>query len=376
MKSVIFIFSLLFLLFSSTVEAKDREAKDRERSRPENRKQPGRILNYQFEISDLQKDDTEFTEESSPLVFSKIVDAKAEASEVTPLNPFFEAMLGDYEYLIGRGDSIIVYVWNHPELSGPHTVGPDGKITLPLAGAVKISGLNRDAAASLLMKHFNNLFPDSQVTVSITNYLANKVLVLGSVAAPGVIRLEDEPTLIGVLTRAGGLSKDDQGHELFRNCAIIRSTTAFAWINISEILQAGRMELNIRLLPDDIVYVPDWKEAPIFVMGEVGSPRPQAVTPGLTFIQAIERSGGLRRTASRTHIRFIRRKDNIDKVINFNHVMKGQKEDFLLQPDDILYVPPNWLSRMNYFMSNFSPFSWYFFATGKSTVNPDEAAFR
>src|SRR5882672_5659430 len=38
-----------------------------------------------------------------------------------------------HEYLIGPGDSLQVFVWRNPELSGIVPVRPDGKISTPLA---------------------------------------------------------------------------------------------------------------------------------------------------------------------------------------------------------------------------------------------------
>ena len=42
------------------------------------------------------------------------------------------------EYTIGDGDELDVQVVSRPELSGPHLVGPDGKITLPLRGSFEV----------------------------------------------------------------------------------------------------------------------------------------------------------------------------------------------------------------------------------------------
>ena len=40
-------------------------------------------------------------------------------------------------YRYGRGDEITIEVWDHPELSGKHVIGPDGFISLPIVGAIK-----------------------------------------------------------------------------------------------------------------------------------------------------------------------------------------------------------------------------------------------
>ncbi|HTY54482.1 MAG TPA: polysaccharide biosynthesis/export family protein, partial [Candidatus Binataceae bacterium] len=54
------------------------------------------------------------------------------------------------QYQLGPGDSIGVTVWDHPELSGPRVVGPDGVIQVGLIGSVKVADLNADEAAKKL----------------------------------------------------------------------------------------------------------------------------------------------------------------------------------------------------------------------------------
>ena len=40
----------------------------------------------------------------------------------------------DPVYELGAGDVLQLQVWGRPELSGRHTVGPDGVISVPMAG--------------------------------------------------------------------------------------------------------------------------------------------------------------------------------------------------------------------------------------------------
>jgi polysaccharide export outer membrane protein len=63
----------------------------------------------------------------------------------------------DEAYRLGEGDKITIDVWDHPELSGEHIVGPDGRITLPYAGVMPFAGLSREGAAKAVeetLSHF------------------------------------------------------------------------------------------------------------------------------------------------------------------------------------------------------------------------------
>jgi len=76
----------------------------------------------------------------------------------------FEA--GDDEYTLGEGDEITVEVWDHPELSGRQTVGPDGRITLSQAGPVKVTDLSRDGAAKSIRESYSGSGPTTHTLVT------------------------------------------------------------------------------------------------------------------------------------------------------------------------------------------------------------------
>ena len=54
----------------------------------------------------------------------------------------------DEVYRLGEGDEITLDIWGRPELSGKHEIGPDGRITLPVVGSIRISGLTREEGAA------------------------------------------------------------------------------------------------------------------------------------------------------------------------------------------------------------------------------------
>ena len=53
----------------------------------------------------------------------------------------------DEEYRLGKGDEITVDFAGRPDLLAKLVVGPDGRISLPLAGDLMLSGLTRAEAA-------------------------------------------------------------------------------------------------------------------------------------------------------------------------------------------------------------------------------------
>src|SRR5579875_3320430 len=72
----------------------------------------------------------------------------------------FEAPVSD-SYRLDDGDDLSINVWGRAELTGKHTVGPDGKITMPLIGSVLLAGKTREEAqetiTSALSKYYSDL---------------------------------------------------------------------------------------------------------------------------------------------------------------------------------------------------------------------------
>ena len=99
-------------------------------------------------------------------------------------------------YTLGAGDEISVEIWNRADLSGAHTIGPDGCITLPLASTVAIEGFTRQQATDALLEALAPYYVDLAITLRVDRYTSSRVYVLGRVANPGAIQCESMPTLL------------------------------------------------------------------------------------------------------------------------------------------------------------------------------------
>jgi polysaccharide export outer membrane protein len=112
--------------------------------------------------------------------------------------------LGD-EYRLGPGDKIRVEVYKDAQLSQSAQIRPDGKVTLPLIGDIKATGLTpielRDTIAASLKEYINN----PTVTVIVVEATTPLAYVMGEVNHPGAIAVQGQLTIIQALALAGGL---------------------------------------------------------------------------------------------------------------------------------------------------------------------------
>ena len=125
------------------------------------------------------------------------------------------------EYLLGAGDEIEILVWEQEDLSGIHRIGPDGIMTLPLVGQVKMASLTRGQATEMLQASFARFVRDPLVTLRVVEYHNNRVFVLGKVDNPGVVPLQGQATLLQALSQAGSVPLQPTGSGLSK-CAVIR----------------------------------------------------------------------------------------------------------------------------------------------------------
>lgn len=122
-------------------------------------------------------------------------------------------------YRIGSGDILRIEVLEDPNLNRNALVSPDGRISMPLAGTVKVSGRTVEQVQTTLTSQLAaNFAAPPNVFVSIEK-LAEKVVrparakptidiyVMGEVAKPGKLAVAPGTTVLQLFAEMGGFSK-------------------------------------------------------------------------------------------------------------------------------------------------------------------------
>ena len=111
---------------------------------------------------------------------------------------------------IGSMDTVEVRVFREEELTTMGQLSPDGTITMPLIGAVKIVGLTTDrAAAAITAKLKDGFLVNPQVSVTIEARVRRSITVLGQVQNAGVFELPPNRklTVVEAIGMAGGATR-------------------------------------------------------------------------------------------------------------------------------------------------------------------------
>lgn len=253
-----------------------------------------------------------------------------------------ENKIKDYAYTIGPKDLLTINVFEVPELNITVRVAEDGTIALPLLGVVQVQGLNsmqlENKLATLLEK---NYLKNAQVTVFIKEYQSQKVSVIGAVKNTGDFELIGKQTLLQLLSRAGGLT-EKAGNKIIVIRQYQNGKSASLSISIEELMLKGNASLNIPLQANDIVNVPMDTLVDIFVFGQVKNPGQIQMKRNdqLTLLRAIAQAGGFSDRARKSSV-LITRIENGKEIkikVNVKKILSGKKPDFILKPNDVIYV--------------------------------------
>ncbi len=146
------------------------------------------------------------------------------------------------------GDVLRIKVWPDSALSGEFVVEETGKVSLPLAGEVNISGRPISEIRQMLRSLYGQALKSPVVNVTPVF----RISILGAVERPGLYLIDPTQTLFDLVSLAGGFRTDAKEEEV----RIIRDRSVIE-MNAARVLEAGGMELNLALRPGDRVFVPE-----------------------------------------------------------------------------------------------------------------------
>jgi len=289
------------------------------------------------------------------LVRAQATEPQLKANPLDTLRRFEPA--ADEEYRLGRGDEISVDFPGRTDLAAKLVVGPDGRITLPLAGDVVMAGRTRGEAAKAIDNALANYYTNLAAQVTVTKYTSNKVLVLGAVEKPGEITFDGAPTLLEALSRAGLETGPNKAARIPERCAIYRGQNEVVWVDLKKLIDSGNAMADLRLRRDDVVYVPNGGERFVSVLGQVQHAGAIELTSTSTLASVLAQAGGFTEAAgNKPHIQIVDPEAGTSQVISMKDVLNPAKSlEITLKPGEIIFVPQSGLFRATYAVERLSP---------------------
>jgi polysaccharide export outer membrane protein len=281
------------------------------------------------------------------------------------------------EYLIGPGDVLQIVVWDHVELTNPfgavtrdpvsagQLVAADGTVSFPYAGVLQAAGKTVQQLRLELADRLQSVVTKPQVDIRVVAFRSGRVQVTGEVKNPGLVTMDD--TVKGVLeaiNERGGLSDTASRREAF----LVRKGKGYS-IDLASLLSGGRPAINPKLMPGDIVHVPDASDDQVFVLGEVERQGPVVLRQQqMTLIEALTRTGGLEKTtANDSGVLVFRRPLTTEQTAQIFALDMSKPtgmllaSEFSLAPRDVVYVKATQFAQYNLIINQILPTltTWY-----------------
>ena len=184
-----------------------------------------------------------------------------DALELMPPENIPESVQVLQKYKIGVDDELQVSVWRHPDLSIGVVVRPDGKISLPLIGDLAAAGVTTEELTETVQQSLRNYIRSPQATVIVTRATSaqflRRISVTGAVNRPQSVVHQQGITVFDAILQAGGLNPFARGNDakLYRRNK--EGKMKVYSIRLNDILEDGRLDTNYRLIPSDIISVPE-----------------------------------------------------------------------------------------------------------------------
>lgn len=278
-------------------------------------------------------------------------------------------------YRLRVGDEVEIQVYNGNKPTADSTrrlsVPANGDVSFPPIG--KIHLLDRtvfEVQEAVAAKYKDEGYLQTpNVGCVVTAFEPRPVFLMGAVQGQVLLPVHKNIRILEVLAKAGALgavgavpnsgttgyaSGADFSHVRVRRMDANSGKSFTFEVNVDDILERNQDQQNIVIFENDIIIVPmlqganpqsaDW----VYVLGKVNAPGRQPIIKGrtpFTLTKLIAICGDFQNFADRTKVKIIRTTatGRVPYTIDFDDIIEGKLADFEMKPDDLVFVPENWI---------------------------------
>ena len=256
-----------------------------------------------------------------------------------------------YEYALGSSDVISINLTDTDDIDGSYIISPDGIIDLPFVGKINIDNLTLTETKEKLISVLKKFYKNYDLQVKIEEFNSSKVYILGAVKTQVTINLNQKPIkLIDAAIQAA--YNPNSADKNYGSKGLLRRDNKVYKIDINNIFQSVDTKDNFYLKKNDVLFV-DRNSDALHVFGEVTKPGVYFPNMAYTLTELISSAGMNALTANASKVYVIREDYNSFLKINVfqldirNPINLVLGKRFILQPKDIVFIPPTELVKWN-----------------------------
>lgn len=260
-------------------------------------------------------------------------------------------------------------------------VRPDGFLSLPLVGDVKVGGMTIPQASASVIERYRAVgVIDIDVTIVLLEAKSAVAYVIGEVLNPGPVILIEREDVWRTISKVGGFTTlADKNH------VVVAKTDkngdkrfVFDFTKWNTSLDSKE---NTRIRRGDIIYVPKAIDTFVYLLGAVEKPGRIEIDTDtkMTASQALAMGGKINSGAKESKALILRKSPMNDPIVievnmvelfdkkNYNEKDDYPPRDPILEPGDIIYVP-------NAVIGDINRFAEAYFKNGIWTIIPFSAS--
>ena len=201
------------------------------------------------------------------------------------------------DYVVGPGDSLSIDLWGGISTRLVRTVDRSGRVTLPEAGPLQVSGHSLGEVQLAVEHAISTQFRDTSADVSVSRLRTIRVYVVGEVREPGAYDISSLSTALNALVSAGGVTPRGS----LRALKHYRGQQLIEQIDTYDLLLRGVKPDAKKLENGDTLLVPPLGPE-VTVTGMVRRPAVYELNGEKNLVSVLDLAGGILPAAALKHV--------------------------------------------------------------------------
>jgi protein involved in polysaccharide export with SLBB domain len=201
------------------------------------------------------------------------------------------------DYVVGPGDSLTIDLWGGISTRLMRVVDRQGRVALPEAGPVLVSGRTLGDVQQLIQRTLATQYRDTSAEVSVSRLRTVRVYVVGEVSEPGAYDISSLSTPLNALVAAGGVTGRGSLRSLkhYHGRQLIEEVDAYDLLLHGVTPDAKKLENGDTLMVSPL-------GAQVTVTGMVRRPAIYELRDDKTLADALDLAGGILPAATLKHV--------------------------------------------------------------------------
>lgn len=159
-------------------------------------------------------------------------------------------------YRLQPEDKIEVQYRYTPEYNALVSIQPDGFVSLPFTGDVKVMGLTLEAAGAAIARKAGERLSAPEVSVLLREYVKPYFVVAGEVAHPGRFDLRGSVSVVEAIAQSGGFKESSKHSQVVLVHKVDPEHAEVKLLNLNRLMSAGGIREDLELRSGDMLIVP------------------------------------------------------------------------------------------------------------------------